>query len=147
MKTIILRFALLGLLSALPIGMSWADDAQLQQPEQTWIQPAGRYAGYHEFLDRKFADRRSRDVAAGIYSADVAATLAKCEADATVAQMTPEDLAVLDAAARGERAAPRSLVEKSLEWLTQPSAFGLARLVPFQRYCPETFEKYQRYLL
>ena len=111
-----------------------------------WLAPPGKYQSYREAisstLEAGMTDRNWADV-----PQDVRHRLAECTADLVVANVTPAQLGQLDAAARGESAAPAELghqVNQQLE-----SAVGIVHRGDFaalEPYCPGDIPTFRRYV-
>ncbi|QEX25086.1 hypothetical protein FRZ61_50320 [Hypericibacter adhaerens] len=112
-------------------------------PADPWIEPRGKYQSYHEFLASLFAEELRQRIVLGRINSGHGDAIGDCFADFVVAHTKPQDLKLLDAAARGEKATSKSIILEgtgALQQLSQqPKDVQRATL---REYCPETVDKY-----
>jgi hypothetical protein len=114
---------------------------------QDWKASPRHYRDYHHFIMDELLSGMAAPSWADMPD-DVKKRLATCYADWAVANVTPAQLKQLDAAARGEVAAPAELmsrVDRQMKEASGTSHRGdFSILVP---YCPEDIPTFQKYVV
>jgi hypothetical protein len=113
---------------------------------QSWSAPPGKYQSYHEALSTGLEQAMTGPNWDDVPS-NVTHRLAECATDSVVANITPAQLAQLDAAARGQGSAPAELtqqVERQLKYAFPTGSRGdFSALRP---YCPADIPTFQKYV-
>jgi hypothetical protein len=107
-----------------------------------WRAAKGQYTDYHDYVAKTMAEVFRPHVAPG-----AVAPLSNCAGDLEVAQFGPEELTILDAAARGEVSAPAPLVKEAIRQSERTMGTTTQELRQNMRsYCPDVITRYGTYL-